>query len=163
MRSADFTRWNCGRRGRKWRRVGRRKRTDGMKCRTKFCRGISRKNGHSPFCAKCRTRRFKEAHPLKYSFNLLRNRARHRGHEFALTFEQYEKFAQDTSYDKLKGKHKYSLSIHRKDGGRGYCFDNIEAVTLSENSRIEWVNMPAGFKAEIMEALRASRSKKATV
>lgn len=128
-----------------------------MKCRTKFCRGVQTATGHSPFCSKCRTRRFKERHPLKYSFNLFRNRARHRGHAFELTFQEYEKFARETGYDKLKGKHKHSLSIHRKDGALGYRMDNIAAVSLSLNSRLEFANIPDYLEAEMMEAEKQTR------
>jgi hypothetical protein len=92
---------------------------------------------------------------LKYSFNLLRNRARHRGHAFELSFEQYEAFARETGYDKLKGKHKHSLSIHRKNNALGYRADNIAAVSLSLNSRLAFANIPDYLKQEMLEAQRA--------
>ena len=120
-----------------------------MRCATKFCRGVQTKTGRSPYCSKCRTRRFKEKHPLKYSFSKLRSRAKERGHSFELTFEEYERFAVETGYDKLKGKTKYSLSIHRKQNNLGYSKDNIAAVTLSLNSRLAWANIPDWLRAEM--------------
>ncbi len=90
---------------------------------------------HSPYCPKCRARRWKAAHPLKYSFNKLRNRARERGKEFSLRFKEYERFAKKTKYDQLKGKSGLSLSIDRKDNSQGYYVGNIRAITISENSR----------------------------
>jgi hypothetical protein len=84
------------------------------KCRTKFCRGGTFKQHHSPYCSKCRSRRFKERHPLKYSFGKLRARAKERGHAFTLTFADYEAFAKQTGYAELKGKTKHSLSINRR-------------------------------------------------
>lgn len=121
------------------------------KCLTKFCRGLVMPNAHSPYCGKCRSRRFKEKWPLKYSFGKLRARAKERGHAFTLTFEDYESFARQTGYDKLKGKTKHSLSINRKRNSEGYTRENIEAVTLSMNSRLRFANMPDWLRAE-MEA-----------
>lgn len=124
------------------------------RCRTKFCRGRTTKTGKSPYCAKCRGRRFKEKFPLKYAFSHLRGRAKERGHDFKLTFEQYQKFAVEIGYDQLKGKHAHSLSINRKDNSKGYHIDNIEAVTLSHNSRLRYANMPAWLKAEMLAVER---------
>jgi hypothetical protein len=127
------------------------------RCKIKFCRGYVLSNAHSSFCGKCRSRRFKEAHPLKYSFAHLRQRAKERGHAFTLTFADYEAFAIQTGYDKLKGKTKHSLSIHRKENHRGYEKDNISAVTLSLNSRLRFANMPDWLREEMHEAERASQ------
>lgn len=120
------------------------------KCAIKFCRGNVTRRNHSPYCSKCATRRFKESHPIKYAFNKLRCRARERGKEFSLTLDQYEQFCLETGYDKLKGKHSYSMSINRKNNALGYSIDNIESVTLSHNSRLQFANMPAYLKAEMM-------------
>jgi hypothetical protein len=104
------------------------------KCATKFCRSKVQKTEKSPICSRCRARRWKERYPLKYSFNKLRNRAGERGHEFLLTFEDYEKFALESGYAKRKGKTAESFSINRINPDRGYEVDNIECITLSENS-----------------------------
>jgi hypothetical protein len=128
-----------------------------VRCRTKFCRGLSWPNGHSPYCSRCRSRRFKEAHPLKYSFGKLRARAKERGHAFGLTFEDYHTFAIQTGYDKLKGKTRHSLSINRKQNHLGYTRDNIEAVSLSLNSRIAYSNMPAWMIEDMKREEAASR------
>lgn len=127
------------------------------KCATNFCRGIVLKTHHNKFCRKCQWRRLKEKDPIKYAFLKLKGRARERGHAFHLTFDQYRKFAVETGYDKLKGKTKHSLSIHRKDNDKGYHPDNIEAVTLSLNSRLQWANLPGYLKEEMLEAERQSR------
>lgn len=122
------------------------------RCATKFCRGKASESGRSPYCAKCRTRRFKAAFPLKYSFNLLRNRARHRGHDFSLTFAEYEAFAIKTRYGRLKGKTALSLSIDRENPARGYHADNIRAVTLAENTRLKYAPLPDYVRAEMEKA-----------
>lgn len=131
-----------------------------MKCRTKFCRGVATKTQRSPWCPKCRTRRFKEKFPLKYSFNLLRNRARWRRKGFDLTYEEYERFAVETGYAKLKGKTKHSLTIHRLDNAGPYRADNIAAVTLSLNNRLQFANLPDYLKAEMLAAERTSISRR---
>lgn len=125
------------------------------KCATKFCRGRTTQTGRSPYCSRCRSRRWKDNNPLAYSFKNLRVRARQRGKEFTLTFDQYLHFAESTDYSKLKGKTKYSLSIHRIDNDRGYHADNISAITLSMNSRLAYVEMNPKLKAELM-ALQAA-------
>lgn len=109
-------------------------------CLTPHCHGtVNKKKAHSPFCIKCKQARWKEKNPLKYSFGNLRRRAKQRGHEFSLTFEQYVEFSVKTGYARLKGKTSLSLSIDRKKNDRGYHADNIQAITLAENSRKQYV------------------------
>lgn len=91
---------------------------------------------------------------MKYFYKVLRSNAKRRGHAFTLTFEQYEKFAIETGYAELKGKTKHSLSIDRRDPSRGYHADNIRAVSLSLNSRLQWANIPQWLKDEMVEAER---------
>ena len=125
------------------------------KCDTKFCRGRVLPTSHSPYCSKCRSRRFKQAHPLKYSFIKLRARARERGHDFALTFGEYEQFAITTGYAEQKGKTALSLSINRKNPAVGYVAHNIEAVTLSQNSRLKYAPLPDWMRAEMEQITQA--------
>lgn len=111
-----------------------------QKCRSKGCRNsVNAKKCHSPYCAKHRTRNWRDKYPLHYSFHNLRKRAAQRGKEFSLTREQYVSFAIKTDYARLKGKTSWSLSIDRIDNNRGYHYDNIEAITLSQNSRKQHV------------------------
>lgn len=110
-----------------------------MKCLTKFCRGSVTEAAKSPFCSRCRSRRFKERHPLKYFFNLLRSRAKERGKKFELTFPEYEAFCLRTNYHLLKGKTALSLSIDRENNDGPYSAANIRAITLRENTRRNYV------------------------
>lgn len=128
-----------------------------MRCKTNHCRGRVFPSGRSPFCSKCRTRRFKEAHPEAYAFGKLRSRARERGIEFGLTFEEYRDFGRSSGYFDGKGKTAKSLSIDRKDGNKGYTAANLRCVTLSMNTRLAHANMPDYIKQEMIEAERASR------
>ncbi len=125
-----------------------------MKCETKFCRNAAANGRH--FCPKCRSRQFKEAHPLKYSFNLLRSGAKRRGKVFTVTFEEYEKLAKETGYDVGKGKSADCLSIDRIDNSKGYEPGNLRVITISENvkkqRRLEFVGIPEWMKDEIRAA-----------
>lgn len=104
-------------------------------CLTPRCRAlVDKQKSHSPYCSKCASRRFAEKHPLKYSFNNLRHRAKQRGHKFLLTFAQYELFALKSGYAVGKGKSRDSLSIDRIDNDGPYSVDNIKCETVSYNS-----------------------------
>lgn len=122
-----------------------------VNCRCKVRRSRKRNK-----CAKHHGRWFKEAHPLEYSFAHLRQRAKERGIEFRLAIEQYKEFAAKTDYASLKGKSGLSLSIDRIDPRKGYTAENIQAITLRENSRKQWTDMPAWMKAEMKEAESAT-------
>lgn len=106
------------------------------KCATKFCRGITTKAGKSPYCAKCRSRRWKAAHPVTYAYNKLKYRAIQRGKSFSLTLNEFEIFAKTSGWLDDKGKTAGSLSINRINPDLGYEVGNIEAITLSENSAL---------------------------
>ena len=123
-----------------------------MKCATKKCRGYVTKSAHSPYCSKCRNRKWREKHPLHYSYKNLRTRAKQRGKDFTLTREEYIAFAIKTDYARLKGKTSLSLSIDRVDDTKGYHADNIAAITLRENSRKQFTKMPQWMKDEIKQA-----------
>jgi hypothetical protein len=108
-------------------------------CKTRGCRGIPTPASHSCYCSKCKTRRWRERHPLSYSFHKLKMRALERGKDFTLTREEYFKFAKDTDYGRLKGKTSLSLSIDRVENAFGYHSWNIRAITVSENARKSFV------------------------
>lgn len=109
------------------------------KCASRCCRGVATKAGHSPYCARCRTHRWRERFPLHYSFNNLRKRARQRGKDFSLTREFYVLWAEKTDYARLKGRTSLSLTIDRQDNNQGYHAWNIRTMTLRENSRKQHV------------------------
>lgn len=122
------------------------------RCRTRNCRGLVTKSGKSPYCSKCRSRRWAERHPLHYSFKNLKVRAKQRGKVFTLTRDEYLKFAKETDYGRLKGKTSLSLSIDRKDNSKGYSADNIAAITIRENCRKQWVDLPQWLRDEMKAA-----------
>jgi hypothetical protein len=108
-------------------------------CQTKYCRGVCSPGGRSPYCGKCRARQFRANHPVRAHFNNLRNRARARGHEFTISFAEYEKFWFESGYGAKHGKTKESFSIDRIRPELGYVPGNIRAKTLSENARLRFV------------------------
>lgn len=109
------------------------------KCETRYCRGVATKSGRSPYCAKCRSSRWRAKHPITAHFHDLRNRAKQRGHEFTLTLADYEQFWHSSGYAEKHGKTAASLSIDRIDPSKGYIPGNVRAITLSENSRRQFV------------------------
>jgi hypothetical protein len=104
------------------------------RCATKRCRKPVFKLHRSPYCSRCRTRRFKARFPLKWAFNMLRGNAKRRGKLFALTYAQYEQLAIATGYAEQKGKLATCLSIDRIDNNGGYSLDNIRVVAVSVNA-----------------------------
>lgn len=110
------------------------------KCRSVRCRGVVLlKSCHSPYCARCRMRRWKDKHPLKAAFHSLRGHAKERGKDFSLTFEQFHTFCLNTDYMKMRGRTTLSLHIDRKNNDEGYHAGNVQAITLIENNRKQFV------------------------
>jgi len=102
------------------------------KCKTKFCRN-ERAPGRT-LCYKCKSRREKEINPIGYYYHRLRCRARRREKEFTLTKEEFRRFCEETNYLELKGNHWNKMTIDRIDHLRGYSYDNIRMISMSENS-----------------------------
>lgn len=110
------------------------------KCASKRCRGrVASRACHSDKCAKCKMRIWNEKYPLQRAFHNLRSHAKERGKDFSLTFDQFKVFAEKTDYMARRGKTSLSLSIDRIENSKGYHFDNIQAITLRENSRKQFV------------------------
>ena len=120
-----------------------------MKCATKFCRGHSTASGHSKYCGKCRSRRWAKNRPAEYAFKNLRVRAKQRGKKFTLTIVQWREFWNANNLGELRGKTKNNLTVNRKDNRIGYTADNIEAITLSQNSRLKYAPLPDYVRAEM--------------
>jgi hypothetical protein len=121
------------------------KRRKGL-CLTPFCSRAAAPGKH--YCHRCRKRSWYQANPISYKYSVLKNNARRRGIEFALTFEQFESFCMDIRYHELSGKKRNSYSIDRIDVRRGYVIDNLQVLTISENST-KWNNEDKILKHEI--------------
>lgn len=103
-----------------------------MKCLTPRCRN---KTDGRKFCNTCRSRQSREKDPVKYCYTAARNNAKRRGKAFELTLDEFRAFCVKYDYLRGKGKTSESYSIDRIDSSRGYTVDNIQVITLSENSR----------------------------
>jgi hypothetical protein len=106
------------------------------KCATEGClnKGSSRRR----FCLKCNQLKYRKHYPLKYWYSTLKMNAKRRGKSFSLTLEQFSEFCYKTGYGELKGKTATSLSIDRIRPLEGYQYDNIRAITLSDNTRCQY-------------------------
>lgn len=102
-------------------------------CATEGCSNPAYLNKN--YCAGCRSRKWREKHLLNYWFLALRGNAKRRGKIFTLTFEQFSKFCETTGYDKFKGREASCLSVDRIAPEKGYTFENIRAITVSNNSK----------------------------
>src|ERR1035437_5243365 len=104
-----------------------------MKCITKGClneTGLQRKT-----CYKCEKRKYRAKYPLKYWYDTLKMNAKRRRKPFTLTLEQFTEFCKRTGYIEKKGKTAESLSVDRIKASEGYHASNIQAITLSDNSK----------------------------
>lgn len=119
-----------------------------VKCATPYCRGKAVK-GRGMTCGTCKTKKWREANPVKYAFDTLRTNAKRRGHVFALTFAEFSIFCEATKYMEKKGITGQSLSIDRIDPRIGYVITNIQVMTLSGNSRKRWVDYWADLEINI--------------
>lgn len=109
------------------------KKNDRGLCCAYKCR--NKKPMKDKFCPKHRKRFDRINRPLEYTFNLLKSNAKRRKKPFDLTIDEFKKFCAETNYLERKGKLKSSLTIDRIRSDRGYSYNNIQVLTLSENSR----------------------------
>jgi len=101
------------------------------KCPTPNCRNKVTGNYQ---CSKCRSKKYREANPVKYAFNNLRNRARQRGVLFTITFEDFKEWCVKINYIGMaKGRGANSFTVDRRHNDVGYHLDNIQVLTRREN------------------------------
>lgn len=101
------------------------------RCATPYCKNKVPHNGH---CTKCRSRKWREANPIKYSFYNLRNRARRDGIPFTITFEQFDDWCFKVHYIGMeKGRGANARSVDRRYNDIGYHIDNIQVMKKRDN------------------------------
>lgn len=103
------------------------------KCSTPYCRNEAAPQRTK--CWKCKSRKVKDDRPEYYHFKALRDNARRRGKQFDLTLAQFTQFCKETGYMDSKGKTAQSFSIDRIRSWEGYNINNIQILTLSENTK----------------------------
>lgn len=102
------------------------------KCLTPFCRNSS--TGRK-YCSTCRSRKTREADPIRYAYNTTKSNAKHRRKRFELTFEQFKAFCYKEDYIRGKGRTKESFTIDCIINELGYVEGNIRVLPLVENAR----------------------------
>ena len=107
------------------------KRAKGI-CTAKYCGKPP--VGRDRLCAKHRKRLQKINNPLSYTFNALKNNAKRRNKKFTLSLEEFKEFCEETNYLELKGQSPKDMTIDRINHRLGYSKDNIQIMSLSENS-----------------------------
>ena len=92
-------------------------------------------------CFKHKREKQKLENPSRYWFDVLRQNARRRQKEFSLTIEEFRKFCAETNYLELKGRSAGMYTIDRKDNKKGYEYGNLQILTVSQNSRKQWIDL----------------------
>lgn len=82
-----------------------------------------------------RSRQYRQNNPLNAAYLNLKHNARRRGKEFSLTLEDFEAFSRPIILHYGKKRNKETFSIDRKDPRKGYNLDNIQILTLEENTK----------------------------
>jgi hypothetical protein len=101
------------------------------KCQTKYCR-TEAKRGR--YCYRCEHQHRKEKAPYLYWFGVLRRNATRRKKYFALTFEYWVTWCDETGYLGIKGKHKGDGSVDCIINELGYIDGNIRVLTVQANA-----------------------------
>jgi hypothetical protein len=106
-------------------------------CAVKRCR--QKREKQRTLCRRCRQRVDVINNPVSNAYRNLKSHAKQRGIPFDLTRLQFEEFCLMTGYAfENRGKTKTSFSIDRIRSWEGYHPDNIQVLTLSENTRKEY-------------------------
>lgn len=100
-------------------------------CKTKNYRKTPRPK--RSYCYSCNIKRYKERHPERYAYRVLKNNALRRGKPFTISFEYFLKFAVKTNYMAGKGITKHSLHVDRIKEHLGYVEGNLQVLTNTEN------------------------------
>lgn len=93
-------------------------------------------NGGSAWCNNCCQKRWRKRHPFKYHYKNLKNRARQLGREFDLTLEEFKKLwleQPERWKDKRKNPKRTIWELDRKDGTKGYTYQNCHIITKKQN------------------------------
>lgn len=108
------------------------------KCPTPWCRNDSAPG--RKHCHKCRSRSYREKHPYRYYYNVLRLNASRRGIEFNLSFRRFKKLWTDhpKKWKEKLAQKTCRWEVDRIDINRGYADDNVQLLSKRENIRKYW-------------------------
>ena len=103
-------------------------------CVVKNCRNPRRARGGGRFCYACTQALWRARYPTKSAYTALRDHARRRRILFTLSFGRFEELVRGTSYIETAGNQAGGLQVDRVDATRGYADDNVQLLTITENS-----------------------------
>ncbi len=106
--------------------------------RAERCAEEGCKNPHAPnrkLCYKHKAQKYRQINPIQAAYYDLRTNAKRRKKVFTITFEYFKELCLASGYHINKGKEADSLSIDRIEDHLGYEPGNIRVITISENSR----------------------------
>jgi hypothetical protein len=87
-------------------------------------------------CSTCSTRKHRKENPLKHAYQNIKDKAKKRGHEFGITWEEWQDWNKlYPEYMELKGTGPNDLTLDRKDENYGYFIWNIQVLPNAENKK----------------------------
>jgi len=99
-------------------------------------------------CDRHAKRLWRARNPTKDAYNNVKNKARRRKKGFTLTYADFVSICEATGYIEHKGQRPEDMSLDRIDPNKGYDFDNLQILTVHQNSskgaRERWVTLPDG-------------------
>lgn len=105
------------------------------RCQTKGCG--NRRPAERLHCSTCRMKTWRANNPELASFRHLEESAKRRGIQFPLTLEEFTTWGHAHGYFRSKGRREFESSVDRIDQSGPYSLDNIQVLTIGENSAKE--------------------------
>lgn len=94
--------------------------------------------GSRNICTNCRQRKWRSNNPFKYHWKNLKNRAKQRNIPFSLTLDEFKtiwKNHPEKWKERIENPSVMNWSLDRKDRDKGYHFDNLQVMSVSDNSK----------------------------
>lgn len=107
-------------------------------CVTKRCRNSVKNAGAK--CSTCRRRDQKNNNPFAYYWGNMKQNAKRRGKEFRITLEEYVEWSVKHRLHTHDGTKFCNKTVDRVDNSLGYFIENMQVLTLSENSRKRFID-----------------------
>jgi hypothetical protein len=85
------------------------------------------------YCYKCKSRRYRANHPIRYAFEDLKVSAKKRSIQFDLSLSDFEAWCKKTGYADSKGVTRLTHHCDRIRHTEGYNINNIQLLTEREN------------------------------
>lgn len=90
--------------------------------------------GKPPLCSTCRSRKCREADPVRYSYNNRRVNAKRLGKPFTITLDYYREFCHKVNLIGLKrGRDSDSYTVDCIINELGYVPGNLQLLTNADN------------------------------